>query len=130
MSGRLVPSARAGRISFSSSSAFLFSAVTLLTLVACSSPVEGVPSTLGGIEVTVMSVGEGALPDSLVVLLNGSISGVVEANDVYTIPYLPADGYLISLRDEWEGCWVRNNNRPVQVERHKVAGTTFIVQCR
>lgn len=35
-----------------------------------------------------MSEGEGPLPDSFVVLLNGSTAGTMGPNDTYTIPFL------------------------------------------
>jgi hypothetical protein len=108
----------------------LITSLLLLSAWACSSPTQEVDSVLGAIKVTVMLEGDAALPDSLVVLFNGDVSGTVGDNGIYNIPYLPPGEYLISLRDEWENCWLRNNHRPVTVERRETSETTFIVQCQ
>lgn len=58
-------------------------------LGACDSPTDENESALGEIEITVSSEGTTMVPDSLVVLLNGDVSGTMGPNGTYTIPFLP-----------------------------------------
>jgi hypothetical protein len=129
MSRRIGSRASAAKTVPHPSAIAFFAALALLSVSACSSPTEEVESVLGGIEVTVLAEGETTLPESLVVLLNGDLSGPVDSTGVFTIPYLPPGPYLVSLRDEQENCSFRNNDRPVTVERRKVTTTTFLVRC-
>lgn len=77
-----------------------------------------------------MSEGEGSLPDSFVVLLNGSTAGTMGPNATYTIPYLPPDKYVVGLQEESENCWFGLNPRTVTVEAKETYPITFLVRCR
>ncbi len=101
-----------------------------LAVQGCDDPIARVEDSLGGIEVTTLTESPSNLPDSFTVLLNGAVAGRVGRNDVYVIPFLPPGGYLVELRDEWEGCWLGVNLRPVTVEARENVPTTFLIRCR
>lgn len=101
----------------------------LPALQGCHESVGPTESQLGGIEVTTLTESPTSLPDSFTVLLNGAEAGRVGPNDVYVIPYLPPGNYLVELKDEWEGCWLGVNPRPVTVEPKHDLPITYLVRC-
>lgn len=99
-------------------------------LEGCNDSSPSPNSTLGGIEVTTVTDGEGTFPDSLRVFLDGGYAGSMGPNDVFLIPFLPPGSYGVALADEWEGCWMGHNLRFVTVEANETSPTTFLVRCR
>ena len=104
--------------------------LALLAPTGCDSPTEAGESVLGGIELTTQSEGEGSIPDSFVVLLNGAIAGTMGSSATYTIPYLPPNEYVVGLQEESENCWFGLNARTVTVEPKETSPITFLVRCR
>jgi hypothetical protein len=102
----------------------------LPALEGCSDSSPSADSTLGGIEVTTVTDGDGAFPDSLRVLLDGGYAGSMGPNDEFMIPFLPPGSYGVALADEWEGCWMGKNLRFVTVEAKLTTPTTFLIRCR
>lgn len=102
----------------------------LPALEGCSDASPSPNSTLGGIEVTTVTDGDGTFPDSLRVFLDGGYAGSMGPNDEFLIPFLPPGSYGVALADEWEGCWMGKNLRFVTVEANKTSPTTFLVRCR
>lgn len=104
--------------------------LSCLFVGACSDSVTRVEGSLGGIEVTTVTESPSVLPDSFTVLLNGSAAGRIGRDDTYVIPFLPPGNYLVELVDEWKGCWLGCNVRPVTVESKENVPTTFLIRCK
>ena len=130
MSGRPVVPESNRRTPSKGSVTAVVATLALLAPTGCDSPTETGESVLGKIEVTARSEGEGPLPDSFVVLLNGATAGTMGPNDTYTIPFLPPNQYVVGLQEESENCWFGLNPRTVTVEAKETLPTTFLVRCR
>ena len=130
MSGRLVVPESYRRTPSRRSVTAVVATLALLASSGCDSPTETGESVLGKIELTAMSEGEGSLPDSFVVLLNGATAGTMGSNDTYTIPFLPPNQYVVALQEESENCWFGLNARTITVEAKETTPITFLVRCK
>jgi hypothetical protein len=117
----------------SASATTVLGALTLLPLLAAAGcgqdPVDLTP-TLGVIELTVLAEGPGPVPDSFDVVFNGTRSGSVAQDGIFTISSLPRGSYQVALLEEEEDCWYGVNARMVTVVPNDTSFTTFLVRCR